>query len=129
MSKTNFFIQSAIDLLDRADYLNSASRAYYAVYHVMRDKLEMEGVKSKLSHKAVHNSYGDIVCKTSSDRSALLSELQRWQRVREDVDYSRGVDTSLRYEKQLIKGINDMVSFAQQNSSGGVVRPKSMNIF
>ena len=51
MNKMEYFKGSALGLWNNGDYINALSRMYYAVYHVIRDRLEVSGIEGKNSIK------------------------------------------------------------------------------
>ena len=86
MVETKYFESIAKSLWDSKNYGNALSRMYYAVLHCMCDTLKIcHDIEIDVNHRIVHLKFIENV-------GGDIRIFRRWQRIREVVDYKRGIE-------------------------------------
>lgn len=86
LEKAGKKLEVAEKLFNSADYEDSVSRAYYAVFHATQALLLTEGEKAE-THKGVVTLFSLLFVKTGKFRKDLLKYLANLKDERENGDY------------------------------------------
>ena len=86
LEKAERKLEVAEKLFNSADYEDSVSRAYYAVFHATQALLLTEGEKAE-THKGVVTLFSLLFIKTGKFRKDLLKYLANLKDERENGDY------------------------------------------
>lgn len=80
--------------LSEFEIRNASSRAYYAVFHAARERLDVLGRSSKSSEEGSHKAVIDVVRSISPGSRSLATDMDRLKRFRNNCDYDLSLSIS-----------------------------------